>query len=153
MKNTRGLTASLPLILLLCLLPPGGVALAQHKVDLKSIDDTKRVCEIFFERLRKVDMKSALGTIRPYVAISENDFKSIAEETGRQREELVKRFGNPISCELLQEQRIKDTLVKYTYLEKCKIHVIRWSFIFYKPEDKWILNSFYWDDNIREIFR
>lgn len=145
--------ASLPLILLAFLMQPDRGALAQQRVDLNSLEDTKNVCDLFLKRLRKEDMKSALQTIRPYITIPEDDFKGIVEETSRQRAELIKRFGSPLSCEFLQEQRIKDVLVKYTYLEKCRIHVIRWSFIFYKPEDKWTLNSFYWDDNIRELFR
>jgi hypothetical protein len=77
----------------------------------------------------------------------------VIDETAQQRDILIKKFGKSLSFELVQEQSVKESLVKYTYIEKCKIHVIRWSFIFYKPEDKWILNSFYWDDKILDLFR
>ena len=126
---------------------------AQEKNDLQSREAAKKVCEVFLQSLAKNDTKRAFNSIKPYISIPDKEFNEVIEEVVRQRDTLVKRFGNSQSYEFLQEQTLKDILLKYTYIEKYQIHVIRWSFIFYKPQDKWTLNSFYWDENIKELFK
>jgi hypothetical protein len=38
-----------------------------------------------------------------------------------------------------------------TFIQKFEKHVMRWRLYFYKPRDKWILNTYSTDDKINEI--
>ncbi len=152
-KGVAKITLCFSAALVIALTFHGQNTRAQTISGLISEDDTKKVCDQFLGKINGNDLNGAFSLIKPYIGIPEADFKVILDETTEQRAQMIRKFGKSLSVEFIQEQKIKDTLAKYTYLEKCKIHVIRWSFIFYKPEDKWILNSFYWDDNVRDLFR
>ena len=53
---------------------------------------------------------------------------------------------------LISRENIKDTILKRVYVVKYERHLIRWSFIFYKPYSSWILDYFNYDDAIEALF-
>ena len=64
---------------------------------------------------------------------------------------VEKRYGKFIGYELLDKKHIGSSLVKFTYLAKCSKHPLIWDFIFYKANEKWVLNYFYWNDRIQNL--
>lgn len=149
-KRLLGFTA---LLLLMVLQQQPNDLMGQDPAGLGAKEEARKICDDFLQHINKSDVKAALKSIKPYISVPEKDFSEVIDEVVRQRTEMAKRFGKTLSIEFLQEESVKDTLLKYTYMEKYQIHVIRWSFIFYKPQEKWLLNSFYWDENIRVFFK
>ena len=61
------------------------------------------------------------------------------------------RFGEFIGYEFINSEKIGKSIIRHDCIVKCQNHIIRWEFFYYKPEDKWFLNTFKWDDRIQLI--
>jgi hypothetical protein len=70
-----------------------------------------------------------------------------------QRKLLVKPFGKILGYQFISECRRGDTFSRVLFAEKREKMAVRWEFIFYKPRDKWLLTSFFWDDKARDFFQ
>ena len=58
--------------------------------------------------------------------------------------------GNYYGYEKITEKRLGDTYKLVSYMIKYDRQPVRFTFIFYKPEDKWQLQNFQYDDNLDE---
>ena len=97
-------------------------------------------------------IEAGFRIIEPYFPIPESEISVLEIQAVKQIGMVGQRFGNPIGYELVKKEEVNDVLIKYTYLEKFDRHTLRWIFIFYKPKDKWLMNSFTWDDSIQSLF-
>jgi hypothetical protein len=96
--------------------------------------------------------RATLELLRPKLPISKEEFDATRDRTIEKRAALTTRFGKIVGYQLVQEERVSDVLVRLTYIEKRTKHLLRWQFVFYRPEMEWQLNSFSWDDNINALF-
>ncbi len=69
-----------------------------------------------------------------------------------QRATIAPRFGESLGYTFVRQENVEDALLRLTYMELTERHVLRWVFLFYKPDDTWTLNSVEWDDSIGELF-
>ena len=127
------------------------IVLAEDKF-LNTKADTKKICDKFMQKIVVGKIEAAFSIIEPYFPIPESEFSSIIIQTIKQLGMSEQRFGNPIGYEFIEGEEISEILIKYTYLEKFDRHAICWMFIFYKPQEKWLVNHFVWDDNIQALF-
>ena len=58
-----------------------------------------------------------------------------------------------MSYELVQEQKIGDSFIRYNYSHKFKSHAIYWKIIFYKLENKWLVNRVSFKDNLDILYK
>jgi hypothetical protein len=52
----------------------------------------------------------------------------------------------------VSQEQVEDFILKLVYVQKRKMHIIAWTFIFYKPHDRWILNAMRFNDEIDRLF-
>ena len=98
------------------------------------------------------DIEGGLFLIKPYLVIPESEFNVMIEQTKLQLPIMQGRFGKVLGAEFIKEKTAGKSLLKIIQIQKFERHIMRWNFIFYNPDGKWVLNTFYLDDNIRSLF-
>ena len=114
--------------------------------------DAKWLCELFMLKLVNDTVQDAFNELQPYFPIPETEFAMLEMQTYQQLDLVKSRYGTILGYSLVEEQTISDTVLRFVYLLRFERHAIRWMFYFYKPDDTWFFNEFYFDDKIREFF-
>ena len=123
-----------------------------YKPDIENEEGIKKLCENFLDKINEEKYYEAYEMIKPYFPISEKDYGKILEETAKQLPKVKTKFGKTIGYSLAKKQENGKIFIKYTYIQKYEISVIRWSFTFYKPKKNWIINDLTFDENKEMIF-
>lgn len=127
-------------------------AVELHSKSFANKNVCKKVCEEVMILVGNGKIDEALKTLEPYWLFGRSEFDKVYIHTINQMELVKPRFGKIIGYEFVREEMINDTIMRLTYIQKFERHAIRWIFLFYKPDDKWLLNSFTWDDKISQLF-
>jgi hypothetical protein len=133
-----------------CLLSPLGIA---QEAFLGTEDDARALAEAAMEHIGTGEFESAFERLRPHWPFPMVEFENLLQTTLSQRANVESRFGSSLGYEFVESETVSDFLLRLTYAEKTERHVLRWRFRFYKPEDRWILSSIEWDDNVDALLR
>ena len=90
--------------------------------------------------------------MKPYLVIPESEFNVMLEQAKLQLPAIQGRFGKIVGIEFISEKMVGKSLLQMVQIQKFEKHIMRWRFIFYDPEGKWVLNTFNYDDKIRSLF-
>ncbi len=60
-------------------------------------------------------------------------------------------YGNPLGFELENEKKLGQSLVRLTYIQKFDQHPLIWRFWFYRPVDKWFVDSVLFNDQVQTL--
>ena len=122
--------------------------------DAKTVEDVlelRNICDKIMGSVGNGDIKSAFEEMKKYTFLPASEMDGAYEGTQKQLDLLQNRYGKFIGYELVEEQLVSDSLVRFVYLAKCKNLPLVWRFMFYQSDGKWTLNSFVWDDQIQNI--
>lgn len=97
--------------------------------------------------------KEGLLRLRPYTLNPVAEFDSELGQVELQVPVITQRFGQAIGYDFVERHELGDSLMRYDYVQKFEKHVMSWHFIFYKPKDRWLLNSWSFSDNVEELFQ
>ena len=125
---------------------------AAEDIGFTQQSQTQDFCDSFLNLMVEEDIEQAFDMVEKEWPFSISEIQSLESSTIKQLDSIKGRFGKILGYELIKEDKIKESFIKYTYVMKYEKHIIRWKFIFYKPEDKWILNSLNFDDSINKLF-
>jgi len=100
----------------------------------------------------KSDIEGGFGKLRNYWPLPSGEIDTVIEKSVEQRKRIAFRFGDSLGYELVRQQRLGDSLVRYVYIEKFERSALRWNFVLYKPADSWTFDSISWDDNLQALF-
>lgn len=129
------------------------LAFSQNGPPLKSDGDVQALCEEALSYIQAGAFVQGVAILRPYaLAISTEDVNSLEKQLEEQAPTVRKNYGDAIGYLFISKENLKDTVLKLVYLMKYEKHIIRWSFIFYKPIDSWVLDYFNYDDSIEALF-
>jgi len=140
------------LMVLVNLLVITNSSMAAESKFLNNKAETKQLCEAFMQKVIAGKIEEAINSIEPYFPLPESELATIKVQAVKQFGLVEPRFGKPLGYEFIKEEIIKETIIKYTFIEKFEKHVVKWTFFFYKPQEKWLLNAFYFDDTIQTLF-
>ena len=98
-------------------------------------------------------LKEGLLRLRPYTVYPVAEFDGQISQLDLQIPAINKRFGKAIGYDFVELEEVGDSVVRYVYIQKMEKHVMVWRFIFYKPKDKWLLNAWYFNDQIQSLFQ
>ena len=113
--------------------------------------ELRDICNQIMEYAGQGDIKTAFEEMKKYSFMPDSEMDSAYIGTQKQIDIMQNRFGKFTGYELVEQQLVSDSLVRFVYLAKCENHPLVWRFLFYKSEDKWTLNNFTWDDLIQNI--
>jgi hypothetical protein len=60
-------------------------------------------------------------------------------------------FGTPIGIEKVREEELSPSLKRLVYLQKFERYPVAWEFYFYKPKDRWVINTLNFKDKVSSI--
>lgn len=120
---------------------------------LRTERDVRNLCENALSHIVEGDPAQGISMLRPYATgISKEDVDSLENQLLGQAGTIKQSYGEAIGYVLISEEDLSDTILKAVYVVKYERHLIRWTFIFYKPYDSWILDYFNYDDRIEALF-
>lgn len=106
----------------------------------------------FMKSIVEGDVDSAFSSVKPYFPISQREFDNLVHETRAQLQGNQPSFGSTLSYKFVQEKRVDNFLLRFTFVIKHEMTVTVWKFLYYKPEGKWLLNSLNWNDRVSDLF-
>lgn len=97
----------------------------------------------FFDKYKNEGTKKAIDYI-----FSTNNAVVGLDNLKNKLDSIRMALGDFTGAEQITEKNVANGLVLFSYLVKHKNHPIRFTFIFYKPENNWCLYKFYFDTDI-----
>ena len=126
-----------------------------HEIDAEALlpgqEAIVRECDSILASLQAEGVKAAFKKIRKLSPLSDSELDPVEKTTQQQLDAVRPRFGKIIGFERVRIEVKGQSVMECIYIVKCEKHILRWRFYFYKPKDKWFLNSFDWDDNIKGL--
>ena len=113
-----------------------------------AMDLTERI----MEKVADDNIESGIFLMRPFFRLPKEEFNILLEQSKLQIPVIKDRFGAPLEHELIEQRFIGKSLMRIVHLQKYKYHAMRWIFVFYNPDGSWYINSFNFDDKIKELF-
>lgn len=107
-------------------------------------------CDKVMGALAAVDVPQAFAYMEKIFPLPAEDFNKLKADTAKMLESAEPRFGKIIGYEKVSVTKKSDSIIVSTYILKMEGFALRWRFIFYKPKDKWFINSMRWDDKLGE---
>ena len=107
-------------------------------------------CDKVMGALAAGDVPQAFAYMEKIFPLPVADLAKLKEDTTRMLESAQPRFGKIVGYELVSVTKKSDSVLVSTYILKMENMALRWRFIFYKPHDKWLINSMHWDDKLGE---
>ena len=98
------------------------------------------------------EIEKAFDRVKPYFPIPQEQFANLVARTESQLSGSERDFGKMLEYKFVREERVKDFLIRFTFIIKHELTVTRWKFLYYRPKDRWLLNSLYWDDQVESLF-
>ena len=120
--------------------------------ELDSKEAARNLAKSTMDKVSRGETLEGINLLRPYLIIPIAEFDAMLEQYKMQESMIKHRFGNTIGVEFVKEEEIGKSLFLITYIQKFERHIMRWQFYFYKPKDKWVLNTFFTDDKIKSLF-
>jgi hypothetical protein len=109
-------------------------------------DETPRgKAEKFLERLGKGEITGAYDEIFVGAPVVTDKPQGL-DVVKRQTEAALPLYGKALGFELQNERVFGESLVRLTYIQRLEKHPLIWRFWFYRPVDKWYLDSVIFND-------
>jgi hypothetical protein len=90
--------------------------------------------------------------MKPYIVVPPAEFDAMTLTSKAQRDQAGARYGAPVGYEFVRKSTVGESLLKLTYIEKTDRHALPWMFFFYRTPKGWVLNSFFWNDRMPDLF-
>ncbi len=119
---------------------------------LESKDAAKKLTDQIMAKVASGDIEVGFLLMKPYLIIPESEFNVMVEQTKLQLPAIQGRFGKILGAEFISEKMVGKSLLKIVQIQKFEKHIMRWNFVFYSPNGKWVLNTFNFDDKIYSMF-
>jgi len=136
------------LLVLLALL----VTTAGNADTLKDKGEAKELAHSVMVLVGKGKTVEGLTLTKPFLIIPSHEFEGVLNSLKMQQPIMDQRFGKTIGMELSHIEEVGESLMLISYIQKFEKHVMRWKFYFYKPKNRWVLNTFKTDDSIALMF-
>lgn len=107
--------------------------------------EPRQIAEAAMEYVAREDMNGLFEFIRKNMPMNKDELDKIRDTTITQRKQLPQAIGAYVGYAFISECRKANTLSRVLMIEKRAKHGVSWQFIFYKPRDRWQIDSFKWD--------
>lgn len=74
------------------------------------------------------------------------EIQAASYQSKSQMDMVQSRFGAALGVEEIKSVEVGESFVGHLFAIKYENHAMRFTCRFYKPRDKWLVNSFNWDD-------
>jgi hypothetical protein len=119
---------------------------------LDSEEAASKLAEQVMAKVGAGDLEGGLLIAKPYFVMPEAEVNVVIEQAKLQLPLLQGRFGKMLGTEFVAERSLGKSLYQVLYLQKFEKHAMRWRFIFYSANGKWMLDAMNFDDKIQLLF-
>lgn len=84
----------------------------------------------------------AYGAMSPYALIDIRTLEAARATARSARMAIEAQVGNSVGYEFIRSEKVGDSLLKLTYIEKTERQAVPWQFIFYKTPAGWGISAF-----------
>lgn len=130
-----------------------GLELPQTRIELKTLKQVRLTCDFFMNSIIEEDIDRAFKEIAPFFQVRKEEIALLEHSTEKSLEEIPDRYGDCLGYRHVKTENLADTYVCLTYFQLFENHALRWLFYYYKPQEKWFFNEFYYDDKMKESFK
>lgn len=126
-------------------------ASAQSKF-LPSASEAKRSAEGIVANIAAGNYPGAWKEMKPLSVIPAAELEVFEAQFNSQADNLLRRFGSSSGYELIREEAVGASLVRYQFLVRHEKAPLRWVFVFYRAEKGWVMTDFKFDGNGSAFF-
>ena len=119
---------------------------------LKNEEECKALAEKVMKRVGSGEYEEAFDMVAEHWPLPKKEITKLSKTTKAQMTAVAQRFGPLVGSEFIRKDRIKNSYVRYVYLQKYENHATKWEVIFYKPKDVWLVNGVKWNDSVEDLF-
>jgi hypothetical protein len=119
---------------------------------LPSAEAARNFAENVMTAVTAGDYDHAFDLIKPYSVSTIADFDAAHEKAKSQFHLITDHYGKGFSHEFIREDRVGSSLMRLIYIEKYPSGALQCIFIFYRGEAGWKVHTFYFHDDIKDIF-
>ena len=119
---------------------------------LKDIQETKLLSDRIMQYFLKDEFVEGLDLAKSHWPLPPVEIDGLANNINTQWSVVRQRFGKPTGLELLKEERLGESFVRFYYLHKFENHAIYWRFTYYKPDNIWKINGITFKDDLDFLF-
>ena len=119
---------------------------------LKKPQETKTLSNRIMQHFLKEEFVKGLDLAKEHWPLPPVEIDGLANKIKTQWAIVQQRFGKPTGMELVKEEKISNSFIRYYYLHKFEKHAIYWEFVFYKPKNKWVINGIVFKDDLNLLF-
>lgn len=115
-------------------------------------DKPAEISSVFMQNVEDGEYTAAFNYASLYWPLPKPEIDALAYQTQNQLSMIAGRYGKITGTELIKTNKLGESWVRYTYLQKFENHSIAWNLVFYKPEDTWKVNAIIFNDQIHLLF-
>lgn len=129
-----------------------GLCHAAHADTLKSEAEARALADKVMAQAGAGRTDDAYGTMSPYSLVDIRALEAARTNARSSRMAIEAQVGNSVGYEFIRSEKVGDSLLKLTYIEKTERQAIPWQFIFYKAPSGWGVSAFSNGDNVDALF-
>jgi len=133
MKHYR-ITAVLTLMAMFCVVTAFASGTGSEKEAIALADDAMK-------KIVADDIDGAIDLLRPHTSLDWGEYNALSKRTAEMYRTRPAGFGDPLGYVYIKHESMSDTLLRVTFIEKCKRKPLQWDFFFYKPGQDWLLSG------------
>ena len=123
-----------------------------HADGFNSKKETRKYADKLVDFFIKKQFSKGLNDAKKYWPLPAVEIDGMANKINQQWPIVDQRFGKAISKEFVSSKSIGSSFIRYYYLHKFEKHSIYWRIDFYKPRNKWKINTLVFLDNHDSLY-
>lgn len=120
---------------------------------IKSTKEVSAFLDTLVPDIVQGKIKAVFEKMKPIWPIPAQEVDVIVYQLENQRDQVISRFGKIVAMERVDTYAIGEAFYREVFLLKYEKHAVAWVFTFYKPSDRWIINSVITSDQMDDFFR
>ncbi len=106
----------------------------------------------FMEFVKSEKYPEAFESFRPHWPLKDAEFKAMIDTTVTQMNTHKNTLGAVTGTEFIRAEKIGNSFLRLTYLQKFEHSAFRWRITFYNASDKWLVNAVSWDHSLDSLY-
>ncbi len=94
----------------------------------------------------------AYGAMSPYALVDIRTLETARMHARGSRMAIEAQLGASIGYEFIRAEKLGDSLIKLSYIEKTERQAVPWQFIFYRTQAGWGISAFSNGDDVNTLF-
>lgn len=107
---------------------------------VKSLEQAKKLSEAVLTAAARGNYDQSLAVLKGHTPQTEDEFKAFSTQITEQLKNLQQRFGAPTGYGYIETVEVGDFIRSYHYALKYPNAILRWNFVFYRPEKDWLFH-------------